>query len=353
MATPEEIRRESDDINRRQTETNTAQARTTSQSAIAGLLALLHTIAQQITAFRLRLETADANLKNWIVKHPEFTKLVSSPSYLFVLSIVLLLIYAAAYWLDVLLLSHNSRLLVKDFADGNETLIYAAIFGVPLVILLMETYFQTQWTAAETIWQKWLWGILSVLMCFAIPVTIVGFSMATASAKAGTRAALVQNWQLVGKAVLALFAHSAILLGGSRLHEAKSYLIYKVKDKSLQWRSNRLTDQINLAEVDLTNRFTDYFRQLNEFNTTNPQNQIEPGPFNQLTRTEINRVFGYVVIAEPPVQNTPPENNGNGGDIGGETVNNPPSNPANQDQNYQPNGNAFNFAMDGEDEVRP
>lgn len=367
--TPEDIKRESEEIVRQRTETQNAQmeaqnvqGRTTLQSAIAALLAVLHTVAQQIAAFRLRSETVDARRENWTIKHPEFTKSGFSPSYIIATYLVLLLIYAAAYWLDVLLLSHNAKLLVKDFANGNQTLIYASILGLPLVVLQMETYFQTQWTAAKTTGQKWLWGSLSVVMCLAIPVTIVGFSMATSSApakdndKVAIRTALVQNWQLIGKAVLAFFAHSAILLGGNRLHEAKSYLIYKVKDISLLWQNGRLSGQINRAETNLTNQFNDYYRQLNNFNSAHPQNRIEAGPFNQITREEINRVFGYEIIAAPLNQIPPPNNNEGGADNGsGEAIPYvlPPDQPLpeNQDQNNQANN--FGFDMDGEDEVRP
>lgn len=374
MPTPDQIRQATEDRIRRQNEAATRQERATLQAAITGLLAVLHTIAQELVTLRRNLEMADAKLNDWFSKHPEFTRSTFSPSYLIVTALILFLVYLAAYWLDTLLLSHNARLLVKDFAQGNQTLIYLAIFGVPLVILLIETYFQTQWSAAQTTGQKWLWGILAVLMCLAIPLTVVGFSMAASSAKAGTRAAVVENWQLIGKAFLAFFAHSAILLGGNRLHEAKSYLIFKVTEKSLTRSSRRLTRRINLAEVNLTNQFNEYFRQFTNFNTTYLQNQIEPGPFNQLTRAEINRVFGFVIIAEPPAN--PPVANGGGVNAGGGVPNNPsiPNLPINQDvnnglnngngvvntpplndlnQNNQPNGNNFNFNMDGEDEVRP
>lgn len=361
--TAEKIRRETEERIRRQNEVETARIREMRQSAVAGLLPLLHTLAQQIAGNRLRLDLADANQKSWTSKHPEFTKSEFSPSYLFTMTVAFLLIYIAAYWLDVLLLSHNAKLLVKDFAGGNQTLIYAAIFGVPLVILLLESYFQTQWAVAKTSGQKWLWGILSVLMCVALPLAIVGFSMATTSFKEGTRAALVQNWQLFGKAALAFFAHAAILLGGKTLHEAKNYFVFKIKDKSLERQSNRLLRNIDGAETALTNRFTEYFRLLNDFNAEYAQNRIEPGPFNKLAREEINRVFGYEVIAAQPNQNPPVNAVTNDG--GAPT--NPPVTPntappvpaaatavaATPHPVNQSNGNNFGFDMNGEDEVRP
>ena len=354
--TPEEIKQETgkirqeiEDRRRRQEDAQTVQARTASRAAIADLLAVLHTIAGQIVDWRFQGEMVDTTRENWISRHSEFNNSQFSPSHTLASALVFISIYVAAYWLDVLLLSHNARLLVKDFAQNNQIIIYLAILGIPLVIIIMETYFQTHWATAQTTGQKWLWGSLSILMCLAIPATIVGFSMATSSAKAGTRAEAVENWQLIGKAVLAFFAHAAILLGGKRLHEAKDYLIYKGKDSLLGRRSSRLSGRVSRAEVNLTNRFTEYFRQFNAFNTAYPQNQVESGPFNQITRTEINRVFGNLVIA-PPKENPPTLNTGRG------TPNVQPPNAPNQDnhgQNNQTNENNFVFDIDGEDEVRP
>lgn len=91
-----------------------------------------------------------------------------------------------------------------------------------------------------------------------------------------------------------------------------------------------------------------------------------------MTRDEINRAFGYEIIATPSTQNPPtnaggnntpndgggnptapsifPSTNNGGNDAtnngGGESTN-PPN------QNNNPNNSGFVFDMDGEDEVRP
>ena len=361
MQTPEEINRDTEETINQQNETAIQQERTNLQTVISDLqtvisdlLVSLHEIAESLSAFRMKLAVVKAYTDNWCVKHPEFSKKSSfSPSNIFIASVIITLIYIAAYWLDVLLLSHNAKLLVKDFADSNQTLIYVAILGIPAVILLMETYFQTQWAVAEDKNQKILWGSLSVLMCIAIPVAIVGFSMATTSAKPNTRAEDVQNWQLIGKAFLAFFAHAGILLGGKKLHEAKSYLIYKSNSKLLQWKNKRLTRQISRAEVNLSNEFIRYYRQLNEFNSVYPDRQIVPGPFNQVTRKEISQVFGKDMIEDEEADNPPAGEEIDDPNNGGTPQNPAPAPPNVENQDNQANGNPFIFNMDNEDEVLP
>ena len=350
-------------------ETHAAENRLTRQTAIAGLLTRLHDLAHAVAARREQQTLTDTKQSNWASLQTEFTESDLSPAFLISTSLLLLLIYPAAYLLDTFLLSGNAKQIAKDFAQGNQTLIYAAIFVIPLVILLTEAYFQTQWAIATTRGQMWLWGAASVLMCLAVPATIVGFSMATAGGGSiGTRAAQVQSWHLIGKAVLAFFAHFAILLGGSRLHQAKTYLIFKVKDKLLDRRSRRLAREIERDATALTNTFNDYFQQLSNFNAAYAERRIEPGPFDALTRREINQAFGYEIIAAPPETNPPtqsgaaPANNSDGATPAADSetgaghpateASNPPVNPANPvnpNQNNQPQG----FDMHGEDEVRP
>jgi len=353
MANPDEIRRETEDRERQRDNAQTAETREMGRNAIAALLVRLHELAHQIFGLREQSDLADARQKKWVSQHPEITQSKFSPAFLMSMSIVLLAVYPAVYLLDLFLLSGNAKHLAKDFANGNQILIYATIFLLPLVVLAFETGFQTQWAIAETRGQMWKWGIASVAMCFAVPATIIGFSMATTSNVGGARTAQVQNWQLLGKAALAFFAHFAILLGGKRLHEAKNYLIFKVRDKWLERRINRLTRQTRRNETDLVNAFNQYFQQRADFNAAYPQNQIEPGPFDETTRNEINQAFGYEIIAAPLNQNPPTDNNGGGTD-GGTPNNTPPTNPINP-ANPNPNNqlNNFGFEMDGEDEVRP
>lgn len=370
MTNAEDIRRVTEARGRQRSEMQTAQARNTLQNAIGALLTSLQELAHRIAGNRGQSNTADAKQKDWASQHPEFTNSEStesssaasgssqpsaSPAFLMSTAIFLLLIYPAVYWLDVFLLSGNAKQIAKDFAQGNQTLIYSAIFAVPLMILLTEAYFQTQWSVAQTRGQLLLWGTAAVAMCVAIPAAIVGFSMATSVNSGGVRSAQVQNWHLFGKAALAFFAHFAILLGGRRLHEAKNYVIFKFQDRLLERRINRFAHQIQIDEAALTSTFTDYFRQLNDFNAVYVGQGIEPGPFDEITRSEINRVFGYEIIAAPHNQNpaTADKNNdgGSGNNDSGAATNNPPPNPINPNQNNQPNG--FGFDMDGEDEVRP
>lgn len=354
MPNADEIRRETEERERLRREGQTAQTRQTGQGAIAALLARLHELAHQILGSREQQNLADAKQKDWVSQHLEFTESKLSPAFLMAMSAVLLAIYPAVYLIDLFLLSGNARYLAKDFAQGSQTLIYGCVFLLPLAVLIFEMGFQTQWAVAETRGQMWKWGIASAAMCLVVPTAIVGFSMATTSQVGGARAAQVQNWQLFGKAALAFFAHFAVLLGGRRLHEAKSYLIFKITNKRLERRISHLARQTRTDETTLTNTFTDYFQQLNDFNAANAGRGIEPGPFDEITRSEINRAFGYEIIAAPPVRNPPPNNGADdgGGNTGG-AANNPPPDMPNQNQNNPPSGNGFVFDMDGEDEVRP
>lgn len=353
----EDIRRETEERIRRRGVAQATQERRAAQNATTVLLTRLHEFAHRNFGNRNQRNLDDAKKNNWASQHPEFTESETSPSYLTTMTLFLLLIYPATYGLDVFLLSGNAKQIAKDFAQGNQYLIYAAIFAIPFVVLLIEAYFQTQWSVANTRGSMWLWGIASVLMCIAVPATIVGFSMATttSSSKGGARAAQAQSWHLIGKAALALFAHFAILLGGRRLHEAKNYLAFKVKDRLYERNIKGLDREIQRDETALTNTFNEYYQNLNDFNVNRNENQIEHGPFDQITRGEINRLFGYEIIAAP--QNAPMVDDSYPGNAPENAVdnqtaqpNNPRANTANPNQNNQPND--FVFDMDGEDEVR-
>lgn len=348
MPNADEIRRETEERERLRRENQVAQVRRNGQGVIAALLSRLHELAHQITDNRVDQDLADAKQKDWASQHLEFTESKLSPAFLSSMSLALLAIYPAVYLIDLFLLSGNARHLAKDFAQGNQTLIYATIFLLPLAVLVFETGFQTQWAVADTRGQMWKWGIASVAMCFVVPSAIVGFSMATTpNNNDGAHSIQVQNWQLFGKAALAFFSHFAVLLGGKRLHEAKSYLIFKITLKRLERRANRLARQIRTDETTLTNTFTDYFQQLNDFNAARGARRIEAGPFDVATRSEINRAFGYEIIAAPPAQNPASDEDANNGGAADYTP------PDASNQNDQPNGGDFNFDMDGEDEVRP
>lgn len=356
--TPEFFRQQMENARLRRNDVQTARAvaqtelnRQVAQLAINNLLKRTCDLAHLIAETRQQLELKNAILDAWRDKHPIFTESALTPAHYLVSAIFLLGIYIAALGLDIFLLSGNARLIAKDFANNVQALVYLTMVAVPLFILMFEAYFQTQWSTAETRGQRWLWGTLSVLMCLAIPATIIGLSISTNASPSGAKSLQVQNWHIIGKAVLALFVHAGVLLGGDRLHETKMYAIFKLKEKWQTRGINRAERKSQQAETDLTNNFTNYFQQLNSFNTTHPQNTIEPGPFDEITRNQINRVFGYEIIAAPPAQNTAnnqPNNNQNNGNGGANT---PP--PIDPNTNNQPNGNGFTFNMDGEDEVRP
>lgn len=358
MANADDIRRETEARERSREESQATRNRQTLRDTIGSLLASLHELAHQIFGYREQNKLAEAEQEAWRSLHKDGSRPSETPAYLMSMSAVLLLIYPAVYALDVFLLSGNAKQLVKDFAQGNQVLIYAAILAVPLAILLTETYFQTQWSVATVGGQRWLWGTASVLMCLAMPAIIVGFSMSTSVNNGGARTAQVQNWHLVGKAAMALFAHAAVLLGGKKLHDAKNYLVFKIVDNRFTRRLRDLRRRIAEGETTLSNTFSEYFQRLGDFNTTNTGHRIEPGPFDEITRSEINRAFGYEIIAVPdrgnePEANRPRVNHSGDPETGSGPSYNPPPNTQNStDPNQNGHTDAFRFDMEGEDEVR-
>lgn len=351
MPNAADIMRETADLHRRWVETQAEDSRNSARRQLFETLSGLAERAHRLSGARELLGVAEASLNNLRERHATFSGPGSAATRSVTTSAVLCAAYPAVYVLDLMLLSGNAKHIAKDFAQGNDVLTAIAILSVPLAILALEASFQTQWAIAATTGRKLLWGTVSVLMCIAMPAIIIGFSASTIVTPTGARGAQVQNWHLVGKAVMAFFAHAAILLGGNWLHQAKHHLVFKVNDMWSNRRVSGLGAAIRRDAAALSTQFTEYYRGLREFNAGNPDARVEAGPFDSITREEVNLAFGYEIIAGPP--DGPAATDSGSGSSGSGSPNraaDTPSDPERQPE--RPNAERFNYETGSEDEVR-
>src|SRR5688572_17288960 len=108
MASAGEIRTKAEARDRLRVDVRTDQARNDDRNRIIGLLVRVSEWAHQIVGLREQRELTEARHANWHSLHPTFSEPSETPSSLMTASLFLLLVYPAAYCLDVYLLSGNA-----------------------------------------------------------------------------------------------------------------------------------------------------------------------------------------------------------------------------------------------------
>ncbi|MBK8464951.1 MAG: hypothetical protein IPL32_03895 [Chloracidobacterium sp.] len=269
---------------------------------------------------------------------------------------------------DTLLLSVAGRELLRSAAP-----FLAAMFGnagavIPIAIFLFAVGYITLELCtgheldAERGGRRRVIRPFSVVMCLALPVLVIGFSLINAGLISGNAARPIGSAtfaaaiiRAAGLGAVAVVAHGFILFFGGRIVDGFGYDVYKGRQIQLRRRLDRCDRQIAAETPRVEGGFTHLY---NEFNNDNGENGSGgAGPFGATTRRVVNDVFDDDIIEEPAgrprsadADHTEPHADDAPGSQTQNAAGNGPAGSSDSDPGQTRPGTGYD--MDGEDEIR-
>lgn len=225
--------------------------------------------------------------------------------------LLLVLMLGALYLVDLLVFSPTAEYLARTFLSGHPWLQTVARFLIPLCILLIELglasklYFAREEAAraGSRGASYWFWFLLALLFALVMPTLVIATQMAAHVETVSERMEIIYGWQMVALVILTFVTHLLVIFGGRPSHDAKTYLLYRHRHRSLSRAIRQQDAGFEREAQNATLSFSTYLRTLNAYNDATPQARVTPGPFDAVTRHLINERYGYEVIQSPSVNN--------------------------------------------------
>lgn len=246
--------------------------------------------------------------------HPQFMNLSATREVVFYLFAVGLL---CVYLVDLLLFGGAAHALARSSFPNNPVMAALLKFVIPVAFLGVELYLATQLYAAKygtaqeaaTPRHRWFYRFLAVIFAVVMPIFVIANHASTRKALESGQLAALSRAQVVALIIVAFVSHAIVIFGGRPAHESKSFILYDLRRRGWRRQINRFNAGFEQEAQEATNRFNQYFQQLQDFNQQQSNRAIPPAEFDALTRALINERFGREVIQ---VANNPAAGNGGG-----------------------------------------
>lgn len=248
---------------------------------------------------------------------------------------VFLCVYPAAWVFEFLLLAAVAEFLMSLGLYGMPQWVHKlGRFLVPTAVLVADAYFGAQLAASrESAFEtgessgKRLWTAWCVCWVLLL-ASIAGY---TCYVKLATQETFAWGdvWLPLILAALSLFFHCAIVFGGEKLRDAKSYLSFSRQHSKLTSSIQRSTTSYNRERDAVSQVYRDYTDALELHNNRYSPAVVGAGPFDKAVVEMVNDIFGPVILqpaaraqhrddapagaqhaAPQPVNENPTNNNG-------------------------------------------
>ncbi|MFC1539888.1 hypothetical protein ACFL41_00195 [Gemmatimonadota bacterium] len=258
--------------------------------------------SHQVVTTRNNQQQTQQNLQQLEVTHPEW----SVPDFRRTVGFVAMLLFlVAVYILDYFLFSATAEYLVGQGLRAGEWLIELAKILTPASIIMLEVYISVQLhfareEAAEYGNRRPLigWLTIGVILALVMPCAAVATSLATQIVTGETAVSLPFHFLTASLGALALTAHICVLFGGRPAHSAKAHALFRYNHRKTRRRLNQLEGTSDRQDQAVAQTFTTYVNTLRRHNSMFTPH-IAPGPFDEITRRETNRIFAGEVIQAP------------------------------------------------------
>jgi len=295
-------------------------------------LKLLTEAAHFVARCREKFRRVWADLQELLNAHPDFVH--TGHGRAFTYTVIGLFVLAVVLFLDFLLMSPAAEFLASLGLRKGTARLVAQIL-VPLSVIGLEIYLSEQMHIARqevlklgrsgrsSDWTEYrIWKVVGLFMSLVIPLLAVAtfIQRAHVSGTSIWDLDLPMLLLLVGLLLLSIVCHVAILFGGSQAHWARGYWGFRFRRRRLDGRAEKAGIRYEKARTNLAHAFADYRQQLDLFNWDYPEHPLRPGPFDQVTRMEVNDCLGTVITGTYTLRDEDDETPATAGDEHPETT---------------------------------
>jgi hypothetical protein len=185
---------------------------------------------------------------------------------------------------------------------SSQFLLGAISLFVPMAILVLDLglgvlrYYYAE--LGNRFWSVF-WTSLGILLALFMPLAAVATQLGALFLAREGIAWGMQLVLLVVLAVLSLVCHALLVFAGHPLFEAKAYWISRWHQRSLRGAHTSAERAFVNRGIKMGEWFGRYSREINGWNSQNPQMIVELDLFDRVTREELRDWFGYVVVQLP------------------------------------------------------
>jgi len=229
-------------------------------------------------------------------------------------AVLLLALLVAAYWIDVMVSGSVLEYLVVQQLHLSAGAAERIRWTAPLIILALEValavrvaHEEMHRIPGET--RRSGGDILRILVLLAMLALTFATRLPRLPEAGSPEATVARFWVMnIGLLALTLLAHGTVLYSGRQIEEAWHYATARARCWSAHGEVGRQEAAAVTAIHLVRETFERYCAARNDYNRRHPAHAIPAGPFDQVTRSAINDIYGDGLIggpSDPPVIGTP------------------------------------------------